>query len=324
MTSAASLVVYTHGGGRLGNQLIRFAHWMAWVRENPGQVVVLDGAFWPYAELFSVWRDAPACLCPATESAWDRAALWYLALPEWCRKRLERRIPLGLEALGRGWPRWQSIALDAKSTDSIDLEAPDFLRQVRHRPVTICLGWKISGWNHFAKHQAELRQLFRPAPAVAQPAEKFIAALRPGYDLIVGMLIRHGDYRVWRGGEFFFSASVYAGWVRQLLDLHPGRRVAVVIASDERQPPEVFAGLPCHFATGSANVGGPWFESFVALSLCDMVISPPSTFAAAAAFVGRIPLWPVTAAAQELAFGQILPDAMVDAARHPWFSIAVN
>lgn len=318
------LVVYTHGGGRLGNQLIRFAHWIAWTREHPGQVEVLDMAFWPYAAYFSMWHDAPACVFPARANSLDRLALWYHSLPVWCRRRLERRIPWGMQALGCGWPRWQTVNHDAVSPDGIDLEAPEFYHQVMRRRVTICSGWKIAGWNFFGKHQAELRKVFRPKPAAARRAEEFIAALRREHDIIVGVLIRHGDYRVWRGGEFFFPASVYAGWIRQLLELHAGRRVAVVIASDEWQSPASFAGLPCHFATGSVNLGGPWFESFVELSLCDLVISPPSTFAAAAAFVGKVPLWPVAATDQTLDFDQILPDAMVDAARHPQFSKAVN
>ena len=324
MTIERHTVIYTHGGGRLGNQIIRWAHWMAWVSEHPGDVEVLDLAFWAYADYFATWHGNPACIFPIRPHALDSLARLRRRLPEWWRPRLDWRVQRGVHALGRGWPGWQAVSLDDEAGESIDLEKPEFLAQVEPWRVTTCAGWKIAGWNLFAKRQTLLRELFRPAPAVARRAADFMAPLRAAHDVIVGVFIRHGDYRGWNDGEFFFPPSAYAGWMRQLLDLHGGRRLAFVIASDERQPPEAFSGLPCHFASGSVNEGGPWFESFAELALCDVVLSPPSTFAAAAAFVGGASLWPVCAAGQTLAFHQVLPDAMVDAARHPQFSRAVK
>ena len=78
------------------------------------------------------------------------------------------------------------------------------------------------------------------------------------------------------------------------------------------------------FGTGSANVGGNWFESWVELSLCDFIVSPPSTFSATAAFLGRIPIWPVLSGDQAMAFDQVIADGLVGAARHPVFSLAVK
>jgi hypothetical protein len=69
---------------------------------------------------------------------------------------------------------------------------------------------------------------------------------------------------------------------------------------------------------------GDAFDSFVELSLCDAIMSPPSTFAAMAAFVGRKPLWPLLERGQVLAPEQVILDALSDAARHPVFSCAVN
>ena len=37
-------VIYTHGGGRLGNQVLRLAHWVAWVREPPGAGEIREAA----------------------------------------------------------------------------------------------------------------------------------------------------------------------------------------------------------------------------------------------------------------------------------------
>jgi hypothetical protein len=317
-------VLYTHGGGRLGNQLLRFVHWMAWAREHEGEVEVIDMAFWPYARFFQQWQSHPACVYPVRPHRLDAAARQFRRLPVWLGRRAEWRLQRAVHAIGRCWPGWQAMALDDPAGENIDLESPDFFSSVTQHRVTTCAGWKISGWNFLAKHQVMLRECFRPEPAFLHRAEKFIAPLRGKYDVLAGLLIRQSDYRTWHDGRFCFSAGTYAGWIRQLLDLHPGRRVAVVMACDEPQDPSDFAGLPCYFASGSVNAVGHWFESFVELSLCDFVLSPPSTFSATGAFIGAIPLWPLLATGQALAFDQIITDALPSAAVHPVFGLSVK
>jgi hypothetical protein len=321
---APHTVLYTHGGGRLGNQLLRLAHWMAWAREHEGEVEVIDMAFWPYAGFFQQWKSHPACVYPVRPHRLDSTARRFRRLPGWLGRRGEWRLQRAVHATGRWWPGWQAVELDDPAEEAIDLESPAFFSSVAKHRVTTCAGWKISGWNFFAKHRAALRESFRPESAFAGSAEKFMAPLRDKYDVLAGLLIRQGDYRVWHEGRFNFSARTHAGWIRQLLDLHPGRRVAFVLACDERQEPSDFAGLPCYFASGSANAGGHWFESFLELSLCDFVLSPPSTFGAMAAFVGGRPLWPLLAPEQPLAFDQIIADALPGAAAHPLFGLSVK
>jgi hypothetical protein len=317
-------VIYTHGGGRLGNQLLRFMHWMAWAREHEGEVEVIDLAFWPYAEFFEQWKNHPACVYPVRPHRLDATARPFRRLPAWLGRRAEWRLQRVVHATGRWWPRWQAVGLDDPAGENLDLKSPDFFSSVTKHRVTTCAGWRISNWNLFEKHQAAIKGCFRPEPTFVQRAEKFMAPLRDKYDVVAGLLIRQGDYRTWREGRFCFSAETYAGWIRQLIDLHPGRRVAIVMACDESQDPSAFAGLPCYFASGSANAGGHWFESLVELSRCDFVLSPPSTFGAMAAFVGGRSLWPLLAPEQALAFDQIITDGLPGAAAHPVFGLSVR
>jgi hypothetical protein len=324
MTKPPHTLIYTHGGGRLGNQILRFAHWIAWAREHEGQVEVLNLSFWPFASLFSVWEERCGCAYPTRPGLADKMAQLRAKVPGGLLTRKEWRVQRLVHALGRWRPGWQAIAIDRLLGESLDLEGSEFFQRIACCPVTTCSGWNIAGWNLFARHQVELRELFRPASGVLRLAREFIGSLRARHDVIVGLLIRQTDYQAWRGGRFCFPTEVYVQWIRQLLDLHAGRRVAIVIAADAWQDPALFAGLPCYFATGSINAGGHWFESFVELSLCDLVLSPPSTFSAMAAFIGAVPLWPVVAADQRLAFDQIISEGIVGAARHPFFCMAVN
>jgi hypothetical protein len=320
------LVIYTHGAGRLGNQVLRFLHWIAWVRANQETVQVLNFAFWQSARYFSVWREHPGCVFPVQAGRADSLARLLEKLPQrvvqWCDDRwlLQRRM----HGLGELWPHWQALSIDDQAGERIDLETPEFLHSVQSRSLSTCAGWQIAGWKYVAEQQDALREWFRPAEGWRRRSEEFIGELRTRYDLVVGLLIRQSDYRTWNDGRFLFSTVQYARWIEQLLDLHLGRKTVVVIASEAWQDPEVLLGLPYVFAPGAKNLAGHWFDSFVALSLCDFVVSPPSTFSAVAAFVGNIPLLPLTGATQQLSSGDLLPNALVDAASHPIFSIAVK
>lgn len=318
-------VIYTHGGGRLGNQVLRFAHWLAWAMEHPGELEVLNFAFWPFARYFDAWRVHPGCIFPLRDGRADRLAERHAALPAWLRDAGENksRLQRAVQAAGRGWPGWQAVELDIVREESLALDAA-FLQRVKQRPVTTCCGWKIASWPLVAKHEVAVRELFRPAAEFTAPAAEFIAGVRRAHDVVIGVFIRQSDYREWHDGRFFFPATQYAIWMRQVIALHPGRRVAFVVASESWHEPALFSDLPAYFATGSANAGGHWMRSWIELSLCDLLVSPPSTFSATAAFLGRVPLWPVAAWDQVMARDQIFAGGIVGAARHPVFSLAVK
>ena len=326
MAVSRPLVIYTHGAGRLGNQVLRFLHWIAWVRANQEAVEVLDFAFWQTARYFSVWHEHPGCVFPVRAGRADSLARLLSMLPERAVQWADGRwlLQKWVHKLGRASPRSQALALDDQAGERIDLEAPEFLSSVQSHTLSTCSGWQIACWKYVAEQQDTLREWFRPAADWRRRSEEFIAELRTKHDLVVGLLIRQSDYSTWHDGRFLFSTVQYAQWIRQLLDLNLGRNPVVVVASEAWQDPEVLRGLPCVFAPGARNLAGHWFDSFVTLSLCDFVISPPSTFSAVAAFVGSIPLLPLTSNAQKLSSAELMSNALIDAARHPVFSLSVK
>jgi hypothetical protein len=326
MKRPAHQIIYTHGGGRLGNQVIRAAHWIAWVRSQTASVEVVNLAFWPFASLFEVWGEHPGCVFPLRPGGADRWARRFDALPAGLQSVFEnrRRGPCAVQSAGRLLPGWQAIDLNIAQGEALDLDSPAFLGRVTRRPVTTIAGWRIATWKQVAAQEIELRSYFRPAAAFRRAAESFVTGLRDRYDRLFGVFIRQTDYREWYDGRFLFETGRYADWMRELVELNRGQRVGFVVASESAQDAAVFSGLPVHFATGVAGQGGHWFESWIELSLCDVIVSPPSTFSATAAFLGDRPLWPVLARDQTMAFDQVMMDGMVGAARHPIFSLAVK
>lgn len=326
MSRPRHTIIYTHGAGRLGNQVIRFAHWIAWVRANRGSVEVLNFSFWPYAHYFAAWQESPGCVFPLRGGWPDRWARWRAALPGPLLRFAEERSRSFrvVQGLGGKIPGSQAIALDVPAGEILDLDEAAFLERVTARRVTTLSGWRIASWRLVAEQQDELRKLFRPAETFAEPARNFIRRVRAEHDLVIGVLIRQSDYRVWDDGRFFYSSARYAAWIREAVALHPGRRVAFVVASEEAQDPAVFAGLPVYFATGNPGAGGHWVQNWIELAECDVIMSPPSTFSATAAFLGDAPLWPLVALEQKLALDQVVPDGMIGAAHHPIFSRSVK
>jgi hypothetical protein len=280
---------------------------------------VVNPAFWPYASLFEGSAAHPGCVAPGNLAMADLLAKGRSCLPAWFLKRAEWRTQHVVHALGWCVPGMQRV----HHRDSIDLDGDAFFRRVSSHRVTTCAGWRIAGWARVARRQEELRAYFQPAGEHAARARMFIAAQRKRFGRLVGVLIRQGDYMTWRDGRFGYPTEDYVSWMKQVLELEGGR-VGFVITSDTIQDPARFDGLPHVFSTGSANTGGPAIASFAELAGCDVILGPPSTFAAMAAFIGHRPLWPLYEREQVLLREQVMSDALLAAAADPVYSLAVN
>lgn len=318
------LIIYTYSAGRFGNQLLRFFHWAAWVRELDYQCSILHLPFWPYAKLFSEWSAKPACVYPDNREWVNSLAHMVDRCPgadpwdlNWKLQRAALRGSRHLRSLGVDVLRLSGV-------EKMNLEDSAFIERARATRFRVCAGWEFGCWSWLERHAAEVRRLFQPLPVYRRVAEAFVQELRAKYDVVLGLLARRGDYSTFFNGRLYYSWADYAGWVRQAMELYPGRRVVVVISSDDPIPLEAFAGLPVVLATGSVNSQGHWLESFLELSLCDLILGPPSTFVACAAFYGDKPWWPLRSAGQALRTDQVLSNHLFDAARDPELALSVR
>jgi hypothetical protein len=112
-----------------------------------------------------------------------------------------------------------------------------------------------------------------------------VERLRQKAEVIVGVHIRHGDYAGWRGGRYFFPASRYAAWMRELAEQFPRGTVGFLVCSNQPQKAEEFPGLLVEFGPGIA------VQDLYALSQCDYIMGPVSSFSQWASFYGNKPLF---------------------------------
>ena len=316
------VAIFTHGGGRLGNQLLNFSHLIGWVEENQEKVELINMAFWKYAGLFQGTESNLLCMYPVMSDANSLVK----AGQSIARILQKNRYGNGTRTIRRLLKyvfRIPSIERNDTQTPYIDIGDESFNSRVMGHRVILIGGWGLRNWRLFAKHQEKVREFLAPARLYEVTASSFIETLRHKYELLIGVWIRQDDYRIWENGKYFFETDVYISWMKNVLHLFRNRQVGFVVASSDQQLPDRFKGLDCHMATGEMTGRGHFFESLVELSLCDLVMSPPSTYGAWAAFMRNKPLLPLLDRNQDIDTRMILPD-IFQASQHPEFSRAVN
>ena len=149
----------------------------------------------------------------------------------------------------------------------------------------------IEGWptryitENIPKHGV-IRELFLPNQDILDKVHPVFEAYRNSGFFIVGVHIRRGDYQTWLGGQYYYSFETYRDVMNQVKDLYPDKKVCFFIASNEPIPLDTFQGLHC-FSIDKANAA----TDLYALSLCDRLVGPPSTFSRWASFVNHVPLY---------------------------------
>lgn len=339
MKQDKNLIIFTHGGGRFANQLFSYAHLIAFLAENDYKYDLINLAFWPYAHLLENTSKNLACTFPTKHEQWKALQKIRELLQVFPEKisnsgRMRNIIVRLLYNYASFAPEIQSIIaqdvsglknIPGKQKDTFDLGNPDDVDLLNQAKVTLLAGWKVRSWPLVEKHQETVRECLALKEDYTIIATKFIQELRQQYDYLIGVLIRHYDYRIMLEGKYFFETQQYIKWIEQAQDLFgTSSKVGFVIASDEPQDFELFKNLNVNFATGIAGGKGHYLESMAELSQCDMIMTPPSTFGAWAAFLGNIPILPLCDPSQVVSKQDLLYNNIFDAVSNPYMSDLVK
>lgn len=163
------------------------------------------------------------------------------------------------------------------------LADPGWIEAVKGAKFTLVKGWGFRDNASFIKHAAEIRNCFTPLAAYRSKPDNLVSQLRQGYDVLIGVHIRRGDYFDFQGGCFYYSDHEYLAYMKQVRDLVPLKKTAFIICSDEAV---VFEEKDLNIFKGP----GHFIEDLYILSRMDYIIGPPSTFSMWASFYGQVPL----------------------------------
>lgn len=318
-----SLAIFRGGGGRFANQLINFGHLIAWAEENPDRFGLINLRFWEYSDLVCGTESNVLCRYPVpVDPAWSERAANAVA------KALQKgTCGSGTKLVGQVLKhlcRFPEIRLDDSKCDHVDLGSIEFNDAVAGNRVTVLSGYGFRNWDLFGRHQPKIRDFLLPARRFHEAASSFVRSVRHRYDVLVGVYIRQDDYRIWRDGEYFFETGAYVDRMKDVVNMFPSQVVGFIVASDEVQDEGDFRAFDFHMATGNKAGPGHYLENMVELSLCDLVMSPPSTFGAWAAFLRNKPLLPICEPNVRLDGNMVLRGNILDACKHPRFSDAVH
>ena len=101
----------------------------------------------------------------------------------------------------------------------------------------------------FRKVFIKVKDYFEASPIYSPKINEPLEHLKD-CDLIVGVAIRHGDYKTWQNGKYFLSTETYQKWMEKVEYLFAKKSVGFFIASDEDQDLSIFDKHNFFFRSG--------------------------------------------------------------------------
>ena len=133
------------------------------------------------------------------------------------------------------------------------------------------------------KHGDKIRAYFRPVEKYENVSRDAIDSPRREADIVIGVHIRQGDYRGWKGWQIFFPAVALRGVDASNWPC-TNRKVVFFVCSDEPRSLGEFPGLTVSLGTDSP------VSDIYALARCDYILGTKSTFSQWPSFYGEKPL----------------------------------
>lgn len=148
----------------------------------------------------------------------------------------------------------------------------------------------FAGWDdlreshiYYPKVKKQIQELFVPNDYVRKPIDFLFSDVKRG-KTIVGVHIRKEDYKTAYGGIYYYDDNVFIHYMNQMQKLIPN--CCFYISSNEPIS-ERFSEQFCILDKPVDSAVGDLY----ALSQCDYIIGPPSTFNCWASFIGDTPLY---------------------------------
>jgi hypothetical protein len=270
--------------GRMANRIVGFANLIAFAAEHGHRVV--NVTFHSYAHLFETTSRDVYCRFPVPQrrSVWDvipgaarvirDSRMFYHAIRS-AAVLNDRHSIFGRKAVTLRESTRQPFTL---------LNDPEIQERIRAADIVFIYGWGFVAPECVPKQAETIRAFFRPVAQYNLASRQVVEQMRQDADVVIGVHIRHGDYKDWNGGKCYFPAARYAAWMHELVEQFPGRKVSFLVCSNEPRSAEEFPGLRVRFGTDPV-------VDLYALSHCDFLLGPISSFSQWASFYGNKPLF---------------------------------
>lgn len=142
-------------------------------------------------------------------------------------------------------------------------------------------GWYLRDYASFLQHKDELKAMFSFNTKVKLSVKKSLPEKCPD-NIRLGIHVRRGDYKTWLDGNYYYTDNDFIHIIKDFINLFFENTVEIVIVSNTKdiQQKQYTSSIASDIYFLAGNPG----EDLYALSLCDYIIGPPSTFSLMASF----------------------------------------
>lgn len=270
------MLIISNKPGQLGNRIFVFAHAIAFSIAN--DIKIINPSFDEYALYFSTTYKNLLCRHPVCNNIFTGKfirniiyLIFYYIAVIFKKKTMQNK-----------WVKTYSIDW----SEYIDMSNHDFIEKAKSTKYIFLQGWNIRDNTNFKKYASDIRLFFRPLPKYEITITRLIQSIRSKHKIIIGVHIRQGDYIKFENGKYYYTSEEYIRQINKVIALFNIKDLSFLICSNEQQDRELFNQIPsCYYGTGHI------IEDMYALSKCDYIIGPPSTFTMWASFYGNTPLY---------------------------------
>jgi len=139
---------------------------------------------------------------------------------------------------------------------------------------------------NYLNHLPELKNIFTPNQEIVIEVDSLFKTIRKNYKIICGVHIRHGDYKTWREGKYYYSIEEFNKIMKRVAGIFPNHEIIFFISSNEKINLSKFSDITCFSINNSTAV-----KDLYGLGICDYIIGPPSTYSGWASFYGETPIY---------------------------------
>lgn len=270
------MIIITEKAGRLGNKLVLYSHFISF--HSSYRVPVINVTLDEDAELFESTSRDLFCRYPAKKS---------LIKPSiYLRKKIYRaavKMANIIERIGIGKSFINVINID--TNESVSLDDPKYIRILKRTPIVFIKGYQYRHKSGYVDSGSKIKEYFKPKENISTSINNKLNILKEKSDIIVGIHIRQGDYRNFMGGQWYFTTAQYVEVMHRLTELLNPAIVGFLVCSNVKQDLQDFSNLCVEFGSESA------VEDMYALSQCDYIVGPPSSYNSWSAFYGDVPIY---------------------------------
>lgn len=151
-------------------------------------------------------------------------------------------------------------------------------------------GWAYRDIELLVKHADSVRRILSLRDDIVNTSRSADKTRRAQASIWIGVHVRRGDYKDFHNGKYYFEDKTYLTLAIQAAQYftRQGKTVGIIGFSNEALNwPDQIDGIPV------LTPKGTWWEDYLSMSLCDLIIGPPSTFSGAASFAGDVPWYQI-------------------------------